>query len=119
MFPVHNDCPLKAHETAGSYANTLNPLNPDAVAVVTTPRPTATVIVDAPRNVSLLGPSPPQLTERNLWKVATEGLVADVMSLTTKRGISAVKSVYALMATVSLAFHVMLDQRFYQRPSST
>ena len=55
----HNSCPLKTlTQTTGRYVNTLDPVNPDAVAAVTTPRPTATVIADAPRIVSLLGPSP-------------------------------------------------------------
>jgi len=55
-----------------------------------------------------------RVVEWNSWKVATEGLVVDVMLLMTRRGISAMKSVHALTvaknATPSFAFHVILGQ---------
>jgi len=55
-----------------------------------------------------------RVVEWNSWKVATEGLVADVMSLTTRRGISAMKIVRALTAarnaTPSFALHVVLGR---------
>lgn len=55
-----------------------------------------------------------QVAEQDFWKVATEGLVADVTSLTAKRGISVVTSARARTAagnvTLSFVFHAMLGQ---------
>jgi hypothetical protein len=55
-----------------------------------------------------------QVVQWNSWKVATEGLVVGVMSLTTRRGIFAMKSVHALKAArnaiPSFASHVMPGQ---------
>ena len=64
--------------------------------------------------MSLLGLSFSQVVEWGSWKVVTEGLAVDVMSLTTKRGISAMMSVHASTAArnaiLSSVLHVMLGQ---------
>jgi hypothetical protein len=58
-----------------------------------------------------------QVAERDFRKVATEGSVADVTSLTTKRGISVLTSAHvwtaARNATLSFVFHAMLGQEFF------
>lgn len=55
-----------------------------------------------------------QVVEWNSWKVATEGSVVDAMPLTTRRVISAMRSVHVLTvarnAIPSFALHVMLGQ---------
>lgn len=81
--------------------------------------PIATVIVGVLRIVSVLGLLPDlRAIERDSCKVPTEGLVVDVIPLTTKRDMSAMKSVHASKmlrnATLSFALHAMLGQRFHR-----
>lgn len=104
-------------EITRSYANTLEPASPDTVAAVTTQGPIATVIVDVPQIVSLLCLPSLQTAELSSWKVATEGLVVDAMSIMqkAKADISAMTvNAHALPkvknAILSFAFHVMLGQ---------
>lgn len=92
--------------------NTLELASPDTAAIGTTQRPTATVIVGVPQIVSLLCLFCLQDAESSSWKVATEELVADAMSIMQKANISAMTenvhvSSVAKNATLSSAFRAM------------